>query len=101
MSPVSSMLARRRVPRGASVLSSERCTVATLRPGEGGVVDSLSEPLPEAEARRLLDLGFVPDAAIRVVRRPPWRDPVIVSVAGCDLALRQAQAQHIRVNRRP
>lgn len=42
--------------------------------------------------RRLLDLGFVPGAAIGVIRRAPLGDPTAYLVRGAVIALRREEA---------
>ncbi len=71
--------------------------VADLRPGTRAVVSRLCEDADAATARRYFDLGFVPGAEILVVRRAPMRGPVVVRVAGYEIALRRNQARCIKV----
>ena len=70
---------------------------------------SLAEVLPGACARvvavdpqspigrRLLDLGFVPGTAVRVLRRAPLGDPVEYELRGYRLCLRRSEAARIAV----
>ena len=48
-------------------------------------------------ARRLMEMGVVPGAPVRVVKCAPLGDPIQVRVRGYDLALRRAEAQNISV----
>ena len=48
-------------------------------------------------ARRLMEMGVVPGAPVRVVKCAPLGDPIQVRVRGYDLALRRAEAQTISV----
>ncbi|HEX8069669.1 MAG TPA: ferrous iron transport protein A [Pyrinomonadaceae bacterium] len=50
-----------------------------------------------AVARRLMEMGVVPGAPVRVVKAAPLGDPIQVRVRGYDLALRRAEAQTISV----
>lgn len=50
-----------------------------------------------AVARRLMEMGVVPGAPVRVVKAAPLGDPLQVRVRGYDLALRRAEAQTISV----
>jgi ferrous iron transport protein A len=50
-----------------------------------------------AIARRLMEMGVVPGAPIRIVRTAPLGDPIVVSIRDYYLALRQAEAQMITV----
>lgn len=58
----------------------------------------MATPLPgETIARRLQDLGFVPDTPLEVVRRAPLGDPVEIEIRGYRLCLRLAQLVGLRV----
>lgn len=47
---------------------------------------------------RLMEMGLVPGAAIRMVKAAPLGDPIQVSVRNYDLALRRAEARSIVVS---
>lgn len=49
--------------------------------------------------RRLRDMGLVPGTPIELVGRAPLRDPVEIKVRGCNLALRNNEADQILVTR--
>ncbi len=76
---------------------TEAC-IADLRPGTHAVISRLCEADDAATARRYFDLGFIPGAEILVVRRAPMRGPVVVRVAGYEIALRRDQARCIKVD---
>ena len=77
-------------------------TLADLRRGHAGTIaeprtpdsDSGSE-IDARVRRRLHDLGFTPGRTVEVVRVAPLGDPIIVRVAGYELALRRAEARRI------
>jgi ferrous iron transport protein A len=50
-----------------------------------------------ATARRLLEMGVVPGAPVRVVKAAPLGDPLEVRVRNCHLALRRSEAATIIV----
>ena len=50
-----------------------------------------------ALARRLLEMGVVPGAPVRVVKTAPLGDPLEVRVRNCHLALRLNEAATIAV----
>ena len=50
-----------------------------------------------AVARRLMEMGVVPGARVRVIKAAPLGDPIEVRVRGYHLALRRAEAQSILV----
>jgi ferrous iron transport protein A len=47
--------------------------------------------------QRLLDLGFVPEARVDVVRRAPMGDPIQCKVANYSVTLRGTEAAMIEV----
>lgn len=51
----------------------------------------------EAQRQRLMELGFVPGAAVAAVQAGPWGDPVAYAVCGAVVALRRADARQITV----
>jgi Fe2+ transport system protein FeoA len=72
-------------------------TLAELAIGDEGLVQRL-EAAP-ADAQRLMEMGLTPGARVRVVRQAPLGDPIEVSVRGCRLSIRRADAQGIRLSR--
>jgi len=49
--------------------------------------------------RRLRDVGLVPDTVVRCVGRSPFGDPAAYEIRGAVLAIRDADACEIRVER--
>lgn len=47
--------------------------------------------------RRLMELGFLPGAPVRVIAVAPLGDPLDVEVRGCRFSLRRAEAERILV----
>lgn len=70
-------------------------TAADLRVGETGVVDRIVGG--GALRRRLLELGVLRGAAIRVVRIAPLGDPIELEVRGASLSIRHYDAHSIRL----
>ncbi len=97
MSIVSARLGERVVSPVAASLDSERTTLDELRPGHRCTVLSVRDDRNPTVARRLIDLGFAPGAAVEVVRRAPLSDPVIFRVAGYEVALRRVHARLVDV----
>jgi ferrous iron transport protein A len=50
-----------------------------------------------AIARRLMEMGVVPGAPVRVIKAAPLGDPIEIRVRGYHLALRRTEAQTISV----
>jgi ferrous iron transport protein A len=61
-----------------------------LRRGESGILDRLD--LPEDDARRLMELGFLPGHAITPAHSAPGGDPRVFRVDGSEVALRRETA---------
>ena len=72
-------------------------SLADLEPGAEARVEAVSGESPIA--KRLLDLGFVPGTAVRVLRRAPLGDPVEYELRGYRLCLRRSEARRVRVRR--
>ena len=66
-----------------------------LPPGTAGRVLSVGGAGPVA--RRLMEMGVVPGAPVRVVKFAPLGDPLEVRVRDYHLALRRSEAQTIEV----
>jgi ferrous iron transport protein A len=49
------------------------------------------------QGQRLLDLGFVPETVIRVLKRAPLGDPVVYDLRGTHLCLRRTEAKRVHV----
>jgi ferrous iron transport protein A len=52
---------------------------------------------PAEACDRLLDLGFTPDAEVKIAQTAPFGDPLVVVVRGTRLALRRDEAAWIIV----
>jgi Fe2+ transport system protein FeoA len=63
--------------------------------GSSGMVDSIH--LECDDSFRLREMGFMPGARLRLVRRAPLGDPIEVEIGGAHLALRHADAALIQV----
>ncbi|HEV2706820.1 MAG TPA: FeoA domain-containing protein, partial [Pyrinomonadaceae bacterium] len=50
-----------------------------------------------AVARRLMEMGVVPGAPVRVIKRAPLGDPLEIRVRNYHLAVRRSEAQTITV----
>lgn len=61
-----------------------------LKRGESGILDRLD--LPEEDARRLMELGFIPGHAVVPAHSAPGGDPRVFRVDGSEIALRRETA---------
>jgi ferrous iron transport protein A len=70
-------------------------TLDAMPPGISGRVVSVETS--ESHGLRLMELGVVPGASVRVVRSAPLGDPIQICVRDYHLALRRSEAQSITV----
>ena len=77
----------------------ESLRLSRLEPGETAEVVAISPLSRGAERRRLLDLGILPGTRITAEFNSPSGDPVAYRIRGAVIALRENQAQLIRVRR--
>ena len=61
-----------------------------LKRGEHGVLERID--LPEEEARRLMEMGFLPGHTITPAHAAPGGDPRVFQVDGSEVALRRETA---------
>jgi ferrous iron transport protein A len=70
-------------------------SLSELRRGEHGVLDRLD--LPEDQALRLMELGFLPGAHVAAARSAPGGDPRVYRVDGSEFALRRQTAARMKL----
>lgn len=88
--------------RNISLQLSGKKTVRTLlhlRKGESGILDAID--LPAGDARRLMELGFLPGAIVTAGLSAPGGDPRVFQVDGAEIALRRATAAHLTLRTEP
>lgn len=76
----------------ASVNKPDR-NLTHLRTGESAVLERLD--LPEDDARRLMELGFVPGHTVTPAHAAPGGDPRVFRVDGSEIALRRETARRL------
>jgi len=64
-----------------------------LQRGEEGILERLD--LPEDDARRLMELGFLPGHAVTPAHSAPGGDPRVFRVDGSEVALRRDTARKL------
>lgn len=77
--------------------SGPPATLFDLRRGEAGVVDCID--LPSEDARRLMELGFLPGARVTAGLSAPGGDPKVFQVDGSEIALRGETARRLKIRR--
>jgi ferrous iron transport protein A len=70
-------------------------SLSELRRGEHGVLDHLD--LPDDQALRLMELGFLPGARVAAARSAPGGDPRVYRVDGSEFALRRETASRLKL----
>ena len=71
-------------------------TLDQLPVGSAATVSGLA--FTGSKRRRMLDLGFVPGAAVSALQASPWGDPVAYGVRGAVIALRRDDARNIAIS---
>ena len=71
-------------------------TLAQLLPGQPGRIRDVLGP--QRLTQRLLAIGMMPGATIRVLCLAPLGDPMAVEVNGCQVGVRKAEAATVLVN---
>ncbi|MGA2195965.1 MAG: FeoA family protein [Bryobacteraceae bacterium] len=72
-------------------------SLVDLHRGDAAILDGID--LPGEEARRLMELGFLPGAQITAGRSAPGGDPQVFQVDGSEIALRRETARRLKVRR--
>ena len=70
-------------------------TLVDLRRGDAAILDHIE--LPPEEARRLMELGFLPGIRITAGYSAPGGDPRVFQVDGSEIALRRVTARQLKV----
>ena len=80
-------------PEAASILAS----LGDLRRGDAAILDRID--LPVDDARRLMELGFLPGTLVTAGQSAPGGDPQVFQVDGSEIALRRETARRLKVRR--
>lgn len=64
-----------------------------LHRGESGIIERID--LPEDDARRLMEMGFLPGHSVTPAHAAPGGDPRVFRVDGSEVALRRETARHL------
>lgn len=70
-------------------------TLVDLRRGDAATLDRID--LPGEDARRLMELGFLPGTRVTAGLSAPGGDPRVFQVDGSEIALRRETAKRMRV----
>jgi len=72
-------------------------SLVDLRRGDAGILEAID--LPGEDARRLMELGFLPGMRITAGLSAPGGDPRVFQVDGSEIALRRETARRLRIRR--
>lgn len=81
------------VKKGSSKTKSTAKNLHELKPGEEGVLEKLD--LPEHDAQRLMEMGFIPGHSVTRGLSAPGGDPRVFRVDGSEVALRRETARRL------
>jgi ferrous iron transport protein A len=70
-------------------------TLVDLDRGDAAILDCIE--LPGEDARRLMELGFLPGTRITAGQSAPGGDPRVFQVDGSEIALRRETARQVRI----
>ena len=70
-------------------------TLVDLRRGDAAILADID--LPRDDARRLMELGFLPGARVTAGLSAPGGDPRVFQVDGSEIALRRETARKLKV----
>ena len=79
----------------SGTMEAATATLVDLRKGDAGILDRID--LPGDDARRLMELGFLPGTRVTAGLSAPGGDPRVFQVDGSEIALRRETARKLRV----
>ena len=79
----------------SSQTETPHASLVDLRKGDAAILDRID--LPAEDARRLMELGFVPGTRITAGLSAPGGDPRVFQVDGSEIALRRDTARRLKV----
>ena len=82
----------------AALPASLPTSLMDLRRGDAAILEGID--LPADDARRLMELGFLPGTQITAGRSAPGGDPQVFQVDGSEIALRRETAKRLTVRRK-
>ena len=70
-------------------------TLSDIQMGESAKVTAVKGNNPIT--RRLMEMGIVPGASVKLIKSAPFGDPLEIRVRGYHLAIRRSEAEQIEV----
>lgn len=74
--------------------------LTSLKNGQVALVEEIGHELKDSQRHRLLDLGIVPGAEIKLRLDGPYGDPRAFEIAGSVIALRKEQTDQIFIKQK-
>ena len=74
-------------------------TLVDLERGDAAILDAIE--LPGDDARRLMELGFLPGTTVTAGLSAPGGDPRVFQVDGSEIALRRETAKRLKIRLHP
>jgi len=81
------------VRKNTSSKNDRAKNLTELKPGEAGVLEKLD--LPDDDAQRLMEMGFIPGHSVTRGLSAPGGDPRVFRVDGSEVALRRETARRL------
>lgn len=81
----------------STVVDGVSPTLLDLRRGDAAILERID--LPGDDARRLMELGFLPGARVTAGLSAPGGDPRVFQVDGSEIALRRETARRLKVRK--
>ncbi len=75
-----------------------QASLVDLRRGDEAVLSEID--LPVEDARRLMELGFLPGARVVAGQSAPGGDPRVFQVDGSEVAVRRETARRLKIHRK-
>ncbi|MEZ4697034.1 MAG: FeoA domain-containing protein [Rhodothermales bacterium] len=76
-----------------SIKASEYVALGHVRSGDEGVLHFVGAG--DATVQRLMSMGLIPGAAVKVVRIAPLGDPIMLEISGYHVCVRRREAAGI------
>ena len=67
-------------------------TIASLQPGQEGIIQSIED---ESMPVKLMELGCLPGNLVKLVQIAPLGDPLYINMNGSHIAIRKSMASRI------
>jgi ferrous iron transport protein A len=89
-------------PSQETLQSLTTITLDRLAINQSAVIIEIDSHAPIADATsRLMEMGLIPGATVKVVRRAPLGDPISIWVHGYHLSLRKSEARSVLIEPTP